>query len=169
MMILAKFIWNQNRALNKPYTPGRVKSGPDIRKRGENNWGVKPCIICLWIWWCGGRLVGQRRSGDRLQWCDIFGHCHCLNCFSQEFITFRAIIIYTKKLLLTPFFFFDFGFIPLSPPLPPVMLWPTESTHFHPFCSKFNFLRGGRGGVASFANIIGKAPTLLISIVVLSP
>ena len=40
-----------------------------------------------------------------------------------------------------------------------------KSTHFHPFCSKSNFVWGGRGGVASFSNITGKVPTLLTSIV----
>ena len=41
MIILVKFPWNQKRVLNKPYTPGRVKSGPYISKRGKNNWGLK--------------------------------------------------------------------------------------------------------------------------------
>ena len=40
-----------------------------------------------------------------------------------------------------------------------------KSTHFHPFCSKFNFVWGWRGGVTSFSNITGKVPTLLTSIV----
>ena len=40
-----------------------------------------------------------------------------------------------------------------------------KSTHLYPFCSKFNFVWGGRGGVASFSNITGKVPTLLTSIV----
>ena len=40
-----------------------------------------------------------------------------------------------------------------------------KSTHFHPFCAKFNFVWGGRGGVTSFSNITGKVPTLLTSIV----
>ena len=40
-----------------------------------------------------------------------------------------------------------------------------KSPHFHPFCSKSNFVWGGRGGVASFSHITGKVPTLLTSIV----
>ena len=58
-----------------------------------------------------------------------------------------------------------------APPPPPPTTSPTnvvakKSTQFHPFCSKFNFVWGGRGGFASFSNITGKAPTLLTSIVV---
>ena len=42
MIILVKFLWNQKRVLKKSsYTPGRVKSGPYISKRGKNNWGLK--------------------------------------------------------------------------------------------------------------------------------
>ena len=51
------------------------------------------------------------------------------------------------------------------PPTSPSNVVAKKSTHFHPFCSKFNFVWGGRGGVASFSNITGKVPTLLTSIV----
>ena len=40
-----------------------------------------------------------------------------------------------------------------------------KSDHFHPWCSKFNFVWGGWGGVASFTNISREVPTLLTSIV----
>ena len=54
------------------------------------------------------------------------------------------------------------------PPPPPTspsnVVAKKKSTQFHPFCSKFNFVWGGRGGVASFSNITGKVPTLLTSI-----
>ena len=40
-----------------------------------------------------------------------------------------------------------------------------KSSHFHPWCSKFIFVRGGRGGVATFTNNNEKVPTLLTSIV----
>ena len=49
-------------------------------------------------------------------------------------------------------------------PSPPSNVVTKESTHFHPFCAKFNFVWGGRGGVASFSNITGKVPTILTSI-----
>ena len=68
-------------------------------------------------------------------------------------------------------YLFGFGFIPSSPPPPPPPFTSRsnvvaiKSTHFHPFCSKFNFVWGGRGGVASFSNITGKVPTLVTSIV----
>ena len=42
-----------------------------------------------------------------------------------------------------------------------------KNRHFHPFYSKFNFVWGGRGKVASFSNITGNVPTLLTSIVVI--
>ena len=51
------------------------------------------------------------------------------------------------------------------PPTSPSNNVAKKSTHFHPFCSKFNFVWGGRGGVTSFSNITGKVPTLLTSIV----
>ena len=51
------------------------------------------------------------------------------------------------------------------PPTSPSNVVAKKSTHFHPFCSKFNFVWGGREGVASFSNITGKVPTLLTSIV----
>ena len=51
------------------------------------------------------------------------------------------------------------------PPTSPSNVVAKKSTHFHPFCSKSNFVWGGRGGVASFSNITGKVPTLLTSIV----
>ena len=51
------------------------------------------------------------------------------------------------------------------PPTSPSNVVAEKSTHFHPFCSKFNFVWGGRGGVTSFSNITGKVPTLLTSIV----
>ena len=46
-----------------------------------------------------------------------------------------------------------------SPPPPSNVLAPKN------FCSKFNFVLGGRGGVTRFTNITGKVPTLLTSIV----
>ena len=49
-------------------------------------------------------------------------------------------------------------------PTPPSNVVTKKSTHFHPFCAKFNFVWGGRGGVASFSNITGKVPTILTSI-----
>ena len=48
------------------------------------------------------------------------------------------------------------------------MLWPKKaliSIPSRPFCAKFNFVLGGREGVASFSNITRKVPTLLTSIV----
>ena len=51
------------------------------------------------------------------------------------------------------------------PPTSPSNVVAKKSPHFHPFCSKSNFVWGGRGGVASFSNITGKVPTLLTSIV----
>ena len=62
-----------------------------------------------------------------------------------------------------------FGFFPLSfhnPLNPAALLWP-KRTHPPPppLCSKFNFVLGGRGSVASFTNITGKVPTLLTSII----
>ena len=38
-----------------------------------------------------------------------------------------------------------------------------KSTHFHPWCPKFNFVWGGREGVASLTNTTGKVPSLLTS------
>ena len=52
-------------------------------------------------------------------------------------------------------FLFGFGFIP-PPPSPttsPSNVVAEKSTDSHPFCSKFNFVWGGRGGVTSFSNI----------------
>ena len=60
-------------------------------------------------------------------------------------------------------FLFGFGFIPSSSHSPQ-QCCNQKSTHFHPFCAKFNFVWGGRGGVASFSNITGKVPTILTSI-----
>ena len=51
------------------------------------------------------------------------------------------------------------------PPTSPSNVVAKKSTHFHPFCSQFNFVWSGRGGVASFSNITGKVQTLLTSIV----
>ena len=51
------------------------------------------------------------------------------------------------------------------PPTSPSNVVAKKSPHFHPFCSKSNFVWGGRGGVASFSHITGKVPTLLTSIV----
>ena len=46
------------------------------------------------------------------------------------------------------------GVILSSPfPTPPRNVVAKKSTHFHPFCSQFNFVWSGRGGVASFSNI----------------
>ena len=49
------------------------------------------------------------------------------------------------------------------PPTSPSNVVAKKSTHFHPFCSKSNFVWGGRGGVASFSNFTGKVSTLLTS------
>ena len=65
-------------------------------------------------------------------------------------------------------FLIGFGFIPSSPPPPPRQCFVQKSALFYPFCSKFNFVWGGREGVSSFTNITGKAPTLLTYIAVLS-
>ena len=54
---------------------------------------------------------------------------------------------------------------PPPPLLPPSNVAAKKSTHFDPFCSKSNFVWGGREGVASFSNSTGKVPTLLTSIV----
>ena len=68
-------------------------------------------------------------------------------------------------------FLIDFKFIPSSPhsppptPPPPSNVVAPKNTNFHPFCSKFNFVLGGRGGVTSFTIITGKVPRLLTSIV----
>ena len=35
-----------------------------------------------------------------------------------------------------------------------------KTTHFHPIWSKFNFVWGGRRGVASFSNLTEKVPTV---------
>ena len=42
----------------------------------------------------------------------------------------------------------------LLPPTPPSNVVAKKSTHFHPYCSQFNFVWGGRGEVANFSNII---------------
>ena len=63
-----------------------------------------------------------------------------------------------------PNFWFGFGFMP-SCPHSPQRGCGQKSTHFQTFCSKFNFVWGGRGEAASFSNITGKVPTLLTSIV----
>ena len=70
-----------------------------------------------------------------------------------------------RTLLLRTIFLFGFRFIPSFPNHPPKQCCGKKSTHSHPFCSKFNFVWGGRGGVASFSNITGNVPTLLTSIV----
>ena len=77
-------------------------------------------------------------------------------------------------------FLICFGFIPsfshspqqwliLSSPYSPqkwlIQCYGQKSNHFHPWRSKFNFVWGGWGGVASFTNISRKVPTLLTSIV----
>ena len=61
-------------------------------------------------------------------------------------------------------FWIGFGVIPSSPYSPPAMLWPKKQS-FPPICSKFIFVRGGRGGVATFTNITEKVPTILTSTV----
>ena len=63
-------------------------------------------------------------------------------------------------------FSFGFGFV-LSSPYLPQQFCGQKSTQFHPFCSKFNFVWGGRGGIASFSNITGRVPTFLPCIVVI--
>ena len=75
---------------------------------------------------------------------------------------FQAIV--TQDPAPTDNFLFGFEFVPLSPHFPQQCCG-QKSTHFHPLCSKFNFVWGGRGGVASFSNITGKVLTLLTSIV----
>ena len=55
--------------------------------------------------------------------------------------------------------------IPLVPQQWFIQCYGQKSNHFHPWCSKFNFVWGGWGGVASFTNISRKVPTLLTSIV----
>ena len=68
-----------------------------------------------------------------------------------------------RTLLLTAIFVSALS----SYPHPPLPHSPPPQQCFGPqkFCSKFNFLLGGRGGVTSFTNITGKVPTLLTSIV----
>ena len=73
-----------------------------------------------------------------------------------------------RTLLLRTIFCSALGLYRRPPPRPstsPSNVVAEKSTHFHPFCSKFNFVWGGRGGVTSFSNITGKVPTLLTSIV----
>ena len=76
---------------------------------------------------------------------------------------FQAVVMYDPA--PKDNFSFGFGFIPSSspppPPLPVAMLWPIKGTHFHPFCSKFSFVWGGRGGIASFSNITGKVQKVI--------
>ena len=55
--------------------------------------------------------------------------------------------------------------IPLVPQQWFIQCYGQKSNHFNPWCSKFNFVWGGWGGVASFTNISRKVPTLLTSIV----
>ena len=54
---------------------------------------------------------------------------------------------------------------PPPPPPPPALAPPSNVLAPKNFCSKFNFVLGGRGGVTRFTNITGKVPTLLTSIV----
>ena len=44
------------------------------------------------------------------------------------------------------------------PPTSPSNVVVKKTPHFHKFCSKFNFVWGGKGGVASFSYISGKGP-----------
>ena len=44
------------------------------------------------------------------------------------------------------------------PPTSPRNVVAKKPAHFHPFCSKFNIVWGGRGGVASFSYISEKGP-----------
>ena len=55
---------------------------------------------------------------------------------------------------------------PPPPQTSPSNVVAKKGTQFHPFCSKFNYVWGGRGGVAIFSNLTGEVPTLLNSIVV---
>ena len=74
-------------------------------------------------------------------------------------------LLLLRTLLPTTIFFIGSKFIPSDPtsplPLPP----PSNVLAPKKFCSKFNFVLGGREGVTSFTNITGKVPTLLTSIV----
>ena len=54
---------------------------------------------------------------------------------------------------------------PQTPPPPPPPPPPPAPANYSAFCSKYNFVWGGWGGVASFTKIIGKVPKLLTSIV----
>ena len=65
-------------------------------------------------------------------------------------------------------FLICFGFITSFPHSPQqwfIQCYGQRSDHFHPWCSKFSFVWGGWGGVASSTNISRKVPTLLTSIV----
>ena len=77
-------------------------------------------------------------------------------------------VIVTLDSALDDNFLIGFGFITSPPPPPPRQCFGQKSTLFYPFCSKFNFVWGGREGVSSFTNITGKVPTLVTSIAVLS-
>ena len=71
-----------------------------------------------------------------------------------------------RTLLLTTIFLsalssYPHPALPHSRPPPP----PRKVLAPKNFCSKFNFVWGGRGGVTRFTNITGKVPTLLTSIV----
>ena len=73
---------------------------------------------------------------------------------------------YTLIVLMKTIFFSALGSSRRPPPPPPPPTSPSnvvakKSTQFHPFCSKFNFVWGGRGRVACFSNITGKVQTLL--------
>ena len=69
-----------------------------------------------------------------------------------------------RTLLLTTIFLSALSSYP-HPPLPHSPAPPRNVLAPKKFCSKFNFVLGGRGGVTSFTNITGKVPTLLTSIV----
>ena len=71
-----------------------------------------------------------------------------------------------RTLLLTTIFLSALSSYP-HPALPHSRPSPPPSNVLAPknFCSKFNFVLGGRGGVTRFTNITGKVPTLLTSIV----
>ena len=77
---------------------------------------------------------------------------------TRECVKNPSKLLSRRTLLLTTIFLSALSSYP-HPALPSNVLAPKN------FCSKFNFVLGGRGGVTRFTNITGKVPTLLTSIV----